>query len=364
METRQTLLTDLEEAIMRGNSDRRVTTLRKVTDLFLMDPPALSDEQVSVFDDVILRLSSTIESRARIELSERLAPVDNSPIQTVRNLAHDENIEVAGPVLSNSTRLEDSDLLAIARSRGQQHLMAISVRSSISEDVTDVLVNRGDQNVVHSVASNQGANFSDSGYRALVNRSKDDARLQETVGLRKDIPPQHFRALVAQATDVVRRKLMTAGAGGEKLNKVLGEVAQDVAQEAGAAQRNYGAALQSITTLRGKGRLNEADLQSFARSGKLEEVVCMLSAMVGVSIDVVDRLMFGDRVDPVLIMCKSINLNWSTVKAILQARPTLTGSSEMGLDECNVNFDRLSITTAQRVIRFWQVRETALKASA
>jgi hypothetical protein len=40
------VIADLEEAIARGSQERRLTSLRKVTDLFLRDAEALSDEQI------------------------------------------------------------------------------------------------------------------------------------------------------------------------------------------------------------------------------------------------------------------------------------------------------------------------------
>jgi len=38
------------------------------------------------------------------------------------------------------------------------------------------------------------------------------------------------------------------------------------------------------------------------------------------------------------------------------ARPSGQGTSSQGLDTAYANFERLSVTTAQRVMRFWQAR--------
>src|SRR5580704_8958796 len=81
-----------------------------------------------------------IETRALIRLSTVLAPVDNAPIEVIRRMAHDDEIEVAGPVLVRSTRLSDDDLIRIAETRSQQHQLAISGRALLIEMVTDVLV--------------------------------------------------------------------------------------------------------------------------------------------------------------------------------------------------------------------------------
>jgi hypothetical protein len=56
-------------------------------------------------------------------------------------------------------------------------------------------------------------------------------------------------------------------------------------------------------------------------------------------------------------MCKAAGLSWATVKALIMARPDRTGTSSQGLDASLANFGRLSKSTAQRVVRFWQVRQ-------
>ena len=102
-----------------------------------------SDEQVGLFDDVFQFLIDHIETSAKMLLANRLAPIDTAPPLTIRALAFDDVIEVAGPVLSQSMRLDDKTLIENARSKSQAHLMAISTRRTLSGAVTDVLVQRG-----------------------------------------------------------------------------------------------------------------------------------------------------------------------------------------------------------------------------
>ena len=122
-------------------------------------------------------------------------------------LARDESIEVAGPILSLSNRLSDDDLLAIASDNSQDRLLAISKRPTLSEKVSDVLVTHGNRDVVLSVTQNEGARFSDAGYGKLVDRSINDEVLAICVSMRKDIPQEHFNALIAKASEVVFEKL-------------------------------------------------------------------------------------------------------------------------------------------------------------
>ena len=108
---------------------------------------------------MIGRLAAAIEAKARVELSNRLAPIANAPSGVIHLLAFDDDIAVAEPVLLHSPRLDDSALVANANSKSQRHLFAISQRQRLSEAVTDILVQRGDRLVVHSVAKNAGAKY-------------------------------------------------------------------------------------------------------------------------------------------------------------------------------------------------------------
>ena len=122
------IIAELEDAVRGGSSAKRVETLRQVTDLFLNDGERLSDDQVKVFDDVLCLLIARVETRAKAELSKRLAPLDYAPFEVIQHLAWDDEIEVAGSVLANSSRLGTDVLVEIASSKGQDHLLAISGR--------------------------------------------------------------------------------------------------------------------------------------------------------------------------------------------------------------------------------------------
>src|SRR5579863_6571844 len=182
------LLDELQSTLAHGTVARRVETLRRVTDLFINGAVEFSDNQIALFDDVFQCLMHHIETSARALLANRLAPIDRAPPLTVRALAFDDLIEVAAPVLSQSERLDDDALIETARSKSQAHLMAISTRKLLSGAVTDVLVQRGNDDVVRSTVSNPGAQFSERGFNRLVNRAEGNDGLTICVGLRPNIP--------------------------------------------------------------------------------------------------------------------------------------------------------------------------------
>jgi uncharacterized protein (DUF2336 family) len=350
---RVSLIADLEEAISSGTQSRRVETLRRVTDLFMNGAQSYSEDQVAVFDDVIGRLAADIEARARLELSIRLANVPNAPVNVVKVLAADDLAAVAVPMLSSSARLADEDLIATAKTKGQPHLLAISTRPSLSQSVTDVLVERGDQGVVISVAKNAGARFSDSGFEVLVRRSENDDVLAEHVGARADIPAPHLLTLVTKASDAVRNKLTAANPqAAELIKNVLDNVADQIGA---AAARDYTAAKSSVGGLVSARQLGEDHVCAFAKSGKFEETVLALSVLCRLPIDSIERAITDDRFDVVVIIAKAAGFSWTTTKFIIELRPA--GVSELDLDHARRNFERLQIMTAQRALRFFSVRQ-------
>lgn len=364
------LISELEDSISRGSSEKRVETLRRVTDLFMVDPSALSDAHVEIFDVVIARLTAAIETRARVDLAERLADVPNAPPGVIRSLAHDE-IMVARPVLARSDRLSDQDLVSVAVERGRDHMLAISERDLLSEKVTDVLVSRGDQVVAHAVAGNATARLSNRGLDALVDKARADDALTALLSQRIDIAPDHMRTLVAIAKEAARQRLAatTHAADSTSLTKAIDTSAEVVGERYVAEttvpvarndglQLNYTSAMAEVNAKRDTGTLTEFDLVAYANAMQTERAVCAVSALAHVSIQTAERLFLGTDLDLLLIVCRAQNWAWSTAKSLLKLR----GEDKIGprqIEKALESYDQLTHATAQRVLRFLHVREAS-----
>jgi uncharacterized protein (DUF2336 family) len=346
-----TLLSELESAIQSGSGERRTEILRRVTDLFVNAAPQITDAQTAVFGDVFEHLIREIEWKAVLELSDRVAAVDNTPQKLVRRLAYDDSIEISGPVLERSERLDNDDLVEIARTKSQAHLAAIAGRSHIHESVTDVLVERGDRTVVHKVATNDGARLSDLSFRTLVDRSEEDEDLAVTVAKRRELPPQLFRQLVAKATLAVQQRILASANPG-----TVADISREV-EEKTVARRDYDAAKRAVMLLQQQNRLSTRALMDFALAREFEPMVATLAALTGVSVELVDRLMGDTSGDGLVILCKSIALDWNTARAVIVASADGEPMLVARTDEISVRYLKLSTYAAQRVIRFWQARE-------
>ncbi len=359
------LIDELESAISSGTVERRIDSLWHVTDLFITGASQYSEDQVALFDDVIGRLAAQIEVTARAKLARRLAPIANAPIRTIKALAFDDEIDVAGPVLALSDRLDDATLLDSAYNKGQQHLLAISQRQSLSEAITDVLVTRGDQRVARSVSKNAGARFSDAGFEMMVKRSERDDVLAEHMGMRKDLPRHHFLRLIAHASEAVKSKLAAANpAGADEVQYVLTEVVGRIRAEAISQSGDYVAAKAALEQLHQAGQLGENDVYGFAKSRRFEDTVVGLSLLCGVPIDVVETAMLSEQPDLALILAKASGLSWTTAKFVLLLRPSGHGVSAHELEQALVGFERLTTDTAHQAVRAYQRRRKLADRSA
>jgi uncharacterized protein (DUF2336 family) len=350
------IIAELEDAVKSGSSQKRVDTLRQVTNLFLHDGERLSEDQVKVFDDVLCLLIARVESRARAELGTRLAPIDYAPFEVIQHLARDEEIAVAGTVLAKSSRLRTSDLVEIASTRGQDHLLAISGRVNLPEAVTDVIVDRGERKVIRKLATNATARFSDSGYSNIVARADADDELTEILGLRIDLPLKFLRDLLRRATSAVRARLALIAPPElqEEIKRILKAIAGAAGEDSPAA-RDFGHAEALVKLLKEHNELNDAAVIKFAGARKYDEVAASLAVLNSVPTEMMARLLEGPRSDLILIPCKAAGLNWLAVETILSSRTLQQPISEQTLKLAWKDYGKLSAETAQRTLRFWLV---------
>jgi uncharacterized protein (DUF2336 family) len=358
--TSESLLDELQTTLAHGTVARRVETLRRVTDLFINGAVDFSDEQVGLFDDVFQCLTEHIETSAKALLANRLASIDTAPPLTIRALAFDDLIEVAAPVLSRSERLDDATLIETARNKSQAHLMAISMRRVLSGAVTDVLVLRGNDEVIQSTVNNPGAEFSERGFSRLVNRAEGDDNLTTCLGMRPTMPRHLYLKLLAKASVTVRERLEAAHP------PLAGEVTTAVREATRLARSAPSATTQEtaiahalVKSLFDDGRLDEKQVSAFAEGGKFDEANAAIAALANVPVSIAENMMVETRAEGVMILAKVSGMSWTTVKAIIHMRDELSGLEPTDLVASKATYDRLRPSTAQQVLRFHRMQTAA-----
>lgn len=360
----ENLLDELQTTLAHGTVARRIETLRRVTDLFINGAVDYSNEQIDLFDDVFQCLILHIESSAKALLANRLASVDTAPPRTIRSLAFDDLIEVAAPVLSQSNRLDDDTLIETARTKSQAHLLAISMRKVLSGAVTDVLVLRGNDEVIHSTVNNPGAELSERGLTRLLDRAEGDEDLATCLGLRPSIPRHLYLKLIAKASDTVRTRLEAANP--RQAADVTGAVreATRLARSARTAITEQTAIAHALVkSLYDDGRLDEHQVAAFAAAGKFDEANAALAALANVPVDIAENMMVETCAEGVMILAKVAGMSWLTVRSIINMRDDLLGMDPTDLEACQATYERLRPSTAQQVLRFHRMQQTTPSAA-
>ncbi|MGA8003382.1 MAG: DUF2336 domain-containing protein [Pseudolabrys sp.] len=352
----RSLIDELEASISQRNIGSKAEILRQITDLFIAGSEHFDGEQMTLFDDVMSRLVNEIDHSARVTFGETLATTTNSPPKVTRTLALDDSIDVAGPVLRRSECLDDETLIVGAKTKGQDHLLAISQRKRLSEHVTDVLVERGNQEVVISTAANTGARFSDFGYSKLVTRSENDGELALLVWARPEIPREYLLTLFETASETVRLKFETSDRGkADLVREMIKQAADQIQTKLREYTLDFAAARAHVEQLHKNGELTEAQVCKFAELRKFDETVAALSLLADLPVGAIERALVHDTGDQILVVAKSIDLSWKSTKAIL----VLSGAKS---DEYLDRFNRLRLETAKSAIQFYRLRERATKA--
>jgi len=363
--TTEGLLDELQTTLAHGTVARRVETLRRVTDLFINGAVDFSDEQIGLFDDVFQCLMDHIETSAKALLANRLAPIETAPPLTIRALAFDDLIEIAAPVLSKSERLDDETLIETARNKSQAHLMAISTRRVLSGAVTDVLVLRGNDEVIQSTVNNPGAEFSERGFTRLVDRAERDDSLATCLGMRPTIPRHLYLKLIAKASATVREKLEAANPQrADEVPTAVQEATQRARTAPSAITKETAIAHALVRSLFEDGRLDEHQLATFAEAGKFDEANAAIAALANVSVSIAENMMIETRAEGVMILAKVSGMSWSTVKAIINMRDDLSGIEPADLQACKATYERLRPSTAQQVLRFHRMQQNSTSAPA
>ncbi|MDD1530960.1 hypothetical protein C7U92_27565 [Bradyrhizobium sp. WBOS7] len=360
------IIDEVESAIRAGSPEKGLATARRVTDLFLTSAGSFDDEQIALFDDVLDRLIGTIELRAladmgaRIalaEISAQLAPVAQAPPSVIRRLAGNDEIRIAGPVLQESARLDDSELVKIASAKGEPHLLAIAGRWWLKEIVTDALLARRYPSVSRRIAANPGARVSGSGFALMVAQAEADPELAVSVGVRVDLPSELRRRLLRSATDAVRARLLSRAPPHlfEEIQSAIAAIAVGVEREMSGV-RDFEGAKRAVAGLKATGQLNEATLLGFARQRRYEETAAALAALSGSTVEVIRPLMQSLRDDGLLVPCKAAQLSWETAIAVLESRFATGAMKPADLARAQAHYARMTAEDAKRTLRFWQVR--------
>jgi uncharacterized protein (DUF2336 family) len=352
---------DLTKIAAERSPEKRLELLHKVTDLYFEGFGNHSASESYLFNDIMEKIVELFSNDLKRKVSASLAVLPDFPTTIVKTFAQDEDIEIARPVLRNALSLTDEDLVLLAERGSQAHLNAIAGRSTIPEKVTDVLIDRGDRNVVHTVTANHGARFSNQGLERLVDKATDDVDLRELLVERPDLSPRAVDKLLPLVSESLMMKL--AERGYDLNGAVPPDMIASLRQRFTAQLRTRKDDIQHVSAVIDAIRNGRAPLDDQARliaeSGRLLDVSTLLSTFARLEQDHVFSLIYRGQLQTVLILCRSLELSWPTVDAMLAVRAAKQRMHYFSDPAVRRDYEAVDLAVAQRTIRFLRVRQVA-----
>jgi uncharacterized protein (DUF2336 family) len=350
----KTELVNFSELTDEASGARRAELARHVATLFALTSDRCSDEQVDIYDSVLIRLVDMVEDEVRRFVAEQMAGLRRGPEETIRKLAEDQ-IEVAGPLLKKSTVLRDTDLVKIADSSGNCHRLAIAERDVLSEEVTDVLVRRGDLRVKRKVACNEGAIISEGTMSALIGDAAADATLQAYLSEREDLADEHIKSLVTIAGEEIRANLLARGKSleADRVDEATEIAAQRMSNQYWLGRYDFETARSRVLLLAKRGMISEATLRRFASEDRFPEAVAAFAWMVRCGVEEVSHWMVRADPEPFLITARASGLSSITVGALLSIGPWRHRLSLQERSKAMRNFESMTVAEAKRKMAHW-----------
>ena len=343
-------LTELAE---EKSSDKRRDLLRELTDAFMVSPTDHSEAESAHYDAILSQVAYEVEASLRQELAERLADVPNAPRGIVYKLAHDE-LNVASPVLTRSKALKDEDLVRIIREKGPGHIKAITRRAELNESVTSEIVDRGDDDVLVSLAKNRGARISRPSMEKMVKRSETVEALQAPLVRREDIPPDLLNEMYFTVGAALRQEILKKNQNLD--SQMVDQLIADSQETVIAASRSgeyANSAERYVAGLEANGELREKTLAELLESGRKLEFTYAFARLVGIDHPTALRILSDKTFEPLTIACRAAEFDQTTfAKIVFLIQGDGGGGSLTLLDQYNC----IDPTAAGRVIRFWRIR--------
>ena len=327
------------------SSEKRRELLREITDLFFANVEGSNPRELELFDGVMQSLAREMELEVRAELSERIAETEFAPKGLVRSLAEDD-IVVAEPVLSRSPVLSDQDLLRVVSTRGQDYLRAVSRRDGLSEVVSDVIVERGDDHTLGVLLRNESANLSRKSVELVVDRASNNPDLHSAVVDRQNLPVDLLNEMYFVVEARLRETILAKNAALDPA---------DVQAALDTSPPDLDEAERHVRALIARNEIKPSTLVSFLRYGERTRFLVALAELTDIDFNTARLIVERRQMDALAVICKAAKFDrtlFLTFTVLI-----LDNGEGMGkAQEYGALYNDLTIETAQRTLRFWRLR--------
>jgi len=343
----------------------RTRLVQLVGDLFFDEGRVLNARETALMTDILRQLIHDVEMSVRKSLAEKLSTKANAPSELCAALANDE-IEVAEPILLNSSVLQDLELIEIIQHRTFQHRLAIAMRKNVSETVSDALVETGNPKVIQTLIENDTANISSGTMEYLVKESETREAWQKPLLERPDMSPHLAKRMywwvsAALRTHIVEHYRLDP----VELDQAIESTIQDIigATPDGSVGETDDRALDEAAKLSDKifgGKtITPSILLQTLRHGEVRLFEGMLAQISGLRLNLARRLIYEPGGEGIAIACRAIGMTKADFGSLfLLSRSARPDDKTVDPDEVTRAmsfFDRIRVETAKMVMARWRL---------
>ena len=341
----------------------RTRLVQIVGDLFFDTDTVLRDAERNIMSDILRQLIHDVEMKVRQQLAERMASEINAPRDLISALANDQ-IEVAHPILTQSTILQDIELIEIVEHRTFGHQLAIAMRESVSEAVSEALIGTGNVDVIKTLLENENADISGKAMESLVEQSEKIDDIQVPLINRGDLGPDLAKRMYWWVSAALRKHIVEHYRIDEaELDDKIQDTIHDILGGDGS-----GPGMIDSTPLRKSQELAEKLQKAQAITPQLliqtlrqREVILfedLLSQRTGLRTNLIRRFVFEPGGEGLAIACRAVDISKADFASIfLLSRSARPGDKVVDPNEVSrvLNFfDRIKTDTALKVVKRWQ----------
>jgi uncharacterized protein (DUF2336 family) len=362
---------DSTESLLKLAQDRSIQGRRSLaaamSDLFDEQESVLSDREHALMTDILNKLVNEFETEVRKELAERLAEKQHAPRNLVLALANDE-IEVARPILVKSGVLKDPELVEIIHHRTLEHQLAIAMRSSLSEIVSDALVETGNTDVIKTLLQNPNARITEATMAYLVEEARRVDSYQEPLVRRQDLKPELARQMYWLVSAALRAHLLEAfdidpGDLDDDLEQVVRKLTSTSGLEADAPASPAGTLAERLGE---DGAITPELLIQVLRQGEVALFEALFGQLSGLTAPRLKRIIYEPSGRDLAITCRALEISKANFSLIyLLVRRARAGEDTVPARVASrviKYFERIELPAAQNVLHQWQRDEDFLEA--
>ncbi len=358
------MLEDLVGLARETSSEKRRELMGRVADHFVEGSENYTERELKLFGEVMSKLLEKSDTGSRSALSEKISREAQTPRGVTLQLAN-EGIEIARPMLENSPNLSSDDLMALVGSKGTEHRVAISGRSDLNVEVTDELIKHGECEVLRAISGNHSAPISDWGFGAIAEQASDDEELQRNLASRKDMSLAAARNVLPLLPPGAQQQLVELldDDTGELL-ALVDQAVHDTSVKTIENKIERIDAKQLLQQMKAGDRSLDSVISYLANQDRPMDCAMVVSMLTKMPEEQVASSMLKVNGQGIVLLCKAINIGREAFHDLARMRYARLSLPSSKADELALAYEEVDVKTAQRTLRFVNVRNSVSSSAA